>query len=128
MLENFFSLTSRRRNYAQICESHSGLDLVQEETFNFGISHEDIGLISAHSWGLAAEIKAAIGWHHRPGEAPETRHLCHSNARRERNCQVVGHWIRPHYPITNCLGTKFHLLNLGEDPARIHSIGRAARI
>lgn len=56
--------------YAQLVRSYAGEKLVQEEQFAFGITHEGIGLVSAHAWGLSEEIKATIGFHHRPGESP----------------------------------------------------------
>jgi putative nucleotidyltransferase with HDIG domain len=43
--------------------------LEQEESL-FGTTHEEIGLKSAHTWGLPKEIKSAIGWHHRPDQTP----------------------------------------------------------
>jgi HD-like signal output (HDOD) protein len=55
--------------YAQIESSFDGLSLVEEEAFIMGTTHEEIGLISANSWKLPDEVKAAVGWHHRPDEA-----------------------------------------------------------
>lgn len=55
--------------YAQLCASKSGVALTDEEREQLGNTHEEIGLNSAHSWGLPNEIKSAIGWHHRAHEA-----------------------------------------------------------
>ena len=55
--------------YAELDESMSGLQLIREEEFLFGRTHEQIGLASAVSWQLPDEVKAAVGWHHRPEEA-----------------------------------------------------------
>ena len=56
-------------DYAKMVVAHTGTDLVVEERSLFGMSHEEIGLKSAHAWDLPKEIKAAIGFHHRPDEA-----------------------------------------------------------
>lgn len=56
--------------YSELVGSLSGEQLTSEERFNFGISHEEIGLKSAHAWGLSEQIKVAIGFHHRSGETP----------------------------------------------------------
>lgn len=58
------------RDYAMLISQCPTARLREEEVFVFGVSHEEIGLRSAHSWGLAEEIKAAIGYHHRPNETP----------------------------------------------------------
>jgi putative nucleotidyltransferase with HDIG domain len=56
--------------YAQLVSVHTGTDLIAEERALFGMSHEEIGLKSAHAWDLPKEIKATIGFHHHPDEAP----------------------------------------------------------
>lgn len=56
--------------YSALSASHSGVALAQKEDSLFGTTHEEVGLSSAHSWQLPKEIKAAIGWHHRPDQAP----------------------------------------------------------
>ena len=53
-----------------LAASYPSDELVIEEQSVFGISHEGIGLKSAHSWGLPEEIKAAIGYHHHPIDSP----------------------------------------------------------
>ena len=47
-----------------------GDDLAREEQFVFDITHEEIGLRSAHAWRLNESLKVAIGYHHRPTETP----------------------------------------------------------
>ena len=59
--------------YAQMASLYIGQKLVAEERFVFGISHEEIGLKSAHAWGLPEDVKAVIGHHHRPEESPVHR-------------------------------------------------------
>lgn len=56
--------------YAELSSNYRGAELLAEEVNLFGVSHEEIGLRSAHSWSLAEDLKAAIGFHHRPREAP----------------------------------------------------------
>lgn len=56
--------------YKDLAASHQGNALVREEEFVFGTTHQEIGLRSAHLWGLPKDILAAIGWHHQPDEAP----------------------------------------------------------
>lgn len=56
--------------YAEIDSSFHDLALVEEEKFLMGTTHETIGLGSVESWGLPNEIRVAVGWHHRPGDAP----------------------------------------------------------
>ena len=56
--------------YVELCQSYSGLELIEQEKEAFGLTHEDIGLRSSHTWKLAEEIKFAIGYHHRPEKAP----------------------------------------------------------
>lgn len=55
--------------YSEIKASFKGLSLVQEENFLMGTAHEEIGLASASSWELPDEVKATVGWHHRPEQA-----------------------------------------------------------
>lgn len=64
--------------YSALADSTTGAALVEEEKSLFGTSHEEIGLKSAHSWQLSKEIKAAIGWHHRPEQAPVHRDVAAS--------------------------------------------------
>jgi putative nucleotidyltransferase with HDIG domain len=56
--------------YADMTIKHSGEELTSEEEKVFGISHEGIGMKSAISWGLPEDLRMAIGYHHRPSEAP----------------------------------------------------------
>ena len=56
--------------YEELASSICGCSLIEEEHFLFGTTHEEIGARSANCWGLANEILAPIGWHHRPHEAP----------------------------------------------------------
>jgi HD-like signal output (HDOD) protein len=56
--------------YGEMAQQYRGNQLIADELFAFGISHEEIGLRSAHGWSLAENVKVAIGYHHRPGEAP----------------------------------------------------------
>jgi putative nucleotidyltransferase with HDIG domain len=56
--------------YTELASMAEGNQLIEEEKFVFGISHEDIGLKSAHSWSLAENLKAAIGFHHHPDDSP----------------------------------------------------------
>ncbi len=56
--------------YSELVCSLSAEQLIREEKFIFGISHEEVGLKSAHAWGLSEPIKVAIGFHHRSGETP----------------------------------------------------------
>lgn len=75
--------------YSQIAVSFSGLQLVNEEEFLFGTTHEMVGLASAKAWDLPNEIKAAIGWHHRPEQAescPEYARIIHAADR------LAKHW------------------------------------
>lgn len=55
--------------YEAIQNAYSGNALIEHEATLLGATHEDVGLTSAHAWDLPKEIKAAIGWHHRPTEA-----------------------------------------------------------
>lgn len=52
--------------YSEVDASFIGGNLVEEEEFLFGTTHEKVGLASADAWELPNEIKTAIGWHHRP--------------------------------------------------------------
>lgn len=56
--------------YKELSDTYRGDSLVEEESFLFGTNHQEIGLTSANLWGLPNEILAAIGWHHRPEDAP----------------------------------------------------------
>ncbi len=56
--------------YAELTASVPREQVIEEEKFVFGVSHEEIGLKSAHSWALAETLKAAIGYHHNPQESP----------------------------------------------------------
>ena len=55
--------------YAELNRQYRGDDLIEQEKLSFGVTHEEIGLASAHHWNLAEELKMAIGYHHRPDEA-----------------------------------------------------------
>ncbi len=59
--------------YSEISSLYSGIQLVAEEKSVFGVSHEEIGLKSAHAWGLPEDVKAVIGNHHQPEESPAHR-------------------------------------------------------
>ncbi len=61
--------------YAQIASLYIGEKLVIEERSVFGISHEEIGLKSAHAWGLPEDVKAVIEHHHQPETSPIHRNL-----------------------------------------------------
>jgi HD-like signal output (HDOD) protein len=58
------------QEYEQLVCRHAGSQLVEAEQRMFGVGHEEIGLKSAHSWGLPENIKVAIGYHHGPDKAP----------------------------------------------------------
>ena len=58
------------KEYSELSRACNHEQLIGEEAFIFGKTHEEIGLQSSHSWDLPNEIKYAIGWHHRPTEAP----------------------------------------------------------
>lgn len=80
-----FLLDLVREEYVELATHYEGDDLIREEVFAFGVSHEEIGLKSAHSWDLAETLKAAIGFHHHPADAPvhgEMAHLIY-------NCNVL---------------------------------------
>ena len=55
--------------YREIQDAYAGRELIEHEATLLGTTHEEVGLTSAHSWDLPKEIKAAIGWHHRPDQA-----------------------------------------------------------
>jgi HD-like signal output (HDOD) protein len=40
-----------------------------------GITHDEVGAWFAGRWNLPPELTTAIGWHHRPGEAPAHKEL-----------------------------------------------------
>lgn len=56
--------------YSAISESE---DLIAHERDLFDVTHEELGIRSASRWNLAEEIKVAIGYHHRPEQAPTHR-------------------------------------------------------
>ena len=56
--------------YTDLTHTYSGEELLSQENLRFGTTHEKIGVKSAISWELAEEIRVAIGYHHRPHEAP----------------------------------------------------------
>ena len=56
--------------YSKIDSKYNGVELIQAEQQIFGVTHQEIGLESAHSWGLPKDVKSAIGYHHCPGDAP----------------------------------------------------------
>ena len=56
--------------YADVNAKYSGNELIETEKLLFGVTHQEIGLKSAHSWGLPKDIKSAIGYHHCPDNAP----------------------------------------------------------
>ncbi|MGB7343577.1 MAG: HDOD domain-containing protein [Pirellulaceae bacterium] len=56
--------------YDELTSSYLGASLVDEESFLFGTTHEDIGVTAANLWGLPDELLCAIGWHHRPDQNP----------------------------------------------------------
>jgi len=55
--------------YTEMASLYSREQLIAEEKSLFGISHEEIGLKSAHSWGLPEDVKAVIAHHHQPEES-----------------------------------------------------------
>ena len=57
--------------YSEVTASFAGGQLVEEERFLFGVTHEEVGLVSATSWELPAEISTAIRWHHDPDSADD---------------------------------------------------------
>ena len=56
--------------YVDLTQTYVGADLVEQEQRVFEVTHSDIGLKSAHAWNLPENLKVAIGYHHRPAEAP----------------------------------------------------------
>ncbi len=46
---------------------------IAEEQNNFSVSHDYVGLLLANKWLLPDKLVAAIGYHHRPQEAPAFR-------------------------------------------------------
>jgi HD-like signal output (HDOD) protein len=56
--------------YQRLKRTHFGEELTEQERSAFGITHEEIGIKSAHAWNLAENLKVAIGYHHRASEAP----------------------------------------------------------
>ncbi|TWT94419.1 HDOD domain-containing protein [Stieleria varia] len=58
------------KEYEELTSSFRGVSLIDEETFLFGATHEQIGVSAANLWGLPDEILCAIGWHHRPEQNP----------------------------------------------------------
>ncbi len=63
--------------YSEVDTSFAGHQLVEEERFLFGVTHEEIGLQSATSWELPSEICTAIRWHHNPDNADEYPQYAH---------------------------------------------------
>ncbi len=57
-------------DYARLHTDCFGQAHVDEEKRVFGVTHEEIGLTSAHSWGLSKEVKTAIGFHHHATTSP----------------------------------------------------------
>lgn len=55
--------------YTKLTARCKAQELIEEEERVFGINHEEIGLKSAHSWGLSEDLKMAIGFHHKPNVA-----------------------------------------------------------
>lgn len=56
--------------YTNLAQSNVGSELAMLEQTRFAVTHEVVGLRSAHAWNLAEEIKVAIGYHHSPQESP----------------------------------------------------------
>ena len=54
------------QSYGSIAADENSV-LVEREVY--GVTHEEVGQKSAHSWGLAENIKVAIGSHHCPKDA-----------------------------------------------------------
>lgn len=52
----------------------------EEERLTFEVTHEEIALKSAHHWELSEPLKAVVGFHHRPQEAPFHKSLVESIA------------------------------------------------
>lgn len=57
--------------YANLTQANVGGELAKLERMRFAVTHEEVGLKSAHAWNLAEEIKVAIGYHHAPQESPK---------------------------------------------------------
>lgn len=59
-------------------EPIKGLAFIENVTFEMaerqvlGTDHPEIGAILLESWGVPAELVAAVRWHHAPDDAPET--------------------------------------------------------
>ena len=60
--------------YVDMAGRLSGDQLSSEEQFTFDVNHGEIGLKCALGWSLSEPVKMAIGFHHRPEEAP-----CHDS-------------------------------------------------
>jgi HD-like signal output (HDOD) protein len=91
--------------YQELTESLHGGSIVEEEQFLFGTTHEEIGVRSANSWGLSKEIVAAIGWHHRPDDAPFCQNISSTVALADNLARQWGLGLDP-----ACNGANSHLL------------------
>ena len=56
-------------SYGELTQIFRGNALVEEERRVFGVTHEEIGLKSSHTWSFPEAMKAGIGFHHRANEA-----------------------------------------------------------
>jgi HD-like signal output (HDOD) protein len=63
---------------------------IDEEQHVFGTTHEEVGLKSAHIWKLPEELKAAIGWHHKPNDAPVHASIASTTHFADRFARVWG--------------------------------------
>ncbi len=61
--------------YQVIHSRLSGVKLSQAEAKILENTHADIGMQSAHSWGVSDALKMAIGFHHHPDKAGIEREL-----------------------------------------------------
>ena len=55
--------------YGEMTQAFWNNELVEDERRMFGVTHEEIGLKSSHTWSFSEAMKAGIGFHHRPNEA-----------------------------------------------------------
>ncbi len=63
----FFDIVPKE--YRALLSKFEACEVLDEERKLFGVTHQEIGLKSAHSWKLPENVKVAIGFHHFPSEA-----------------------------------------------------------
>jgi HD-like signal output (HDOD) protein len=61
--------------YVELVRAYTGDALVQCERQILETTHADVGFAAATGWNLAEDIKVAIGFHHRPADAPAHHEL-----------------------------------------------------